>query len=314
MRLAACLAAFSPRLRNTRRNAPASPRTLAAATPDVSTAWTWSSEADAPPRRPGRRGRPAHARAARVRRPGRAPAGPRQGAESAVVRPAPHRRAPGRSSGSGWASSTSAYWRMIVIGERSSCDASDTKRRWLFRAYSNLSSIRFIVAASRPISSLALGCGTRRCSCTAEISSTSRRIASTGARARPTANQVVSPTTATITGTPMINNRVSTVVVSSTSTSARAGARGPHQDGARRACCSSAPQRFLSAALPWWRNHRTTDRPAGTGRRAAHAHMSPSLLFVDTGVGVVLPAGQVRRPRHICQWRCRSEAQGSSVR
>ena len=78
--------------------------------------------------------------------------------------------------------------------------------------------MRFMVAASRPISSSALGCGTRRCSCAAEISSTSRRIASTGASARPTANQVVSATTATITGSPMISSRVMAVVVSSTST------------------------------------------------------------------------------------------------
>ena len=67
--------------------------------------------------------------------------------------------------------------------------------------------MRFMVAASRPISSSASGCGTRRCSCAAEISSTSRRIASTGARARPTANQVVTATTTTSTGSPMISSR-----------------------------------------------------------------------------------------------------------
>ncbi len=111
---------------------------------------------------------------------------------------------------------------MVVIGERSSCDASDTKRRWLFRALSSRSSMRFMVAASRPISSSALGCGTRRCSCAAEISSTSRRIASTGASARPTANHVVSATTATSNGSPMISSRVTTVVVSRTSTNALA--------------------------------------------------------------------------------------------
>ena len=87
--------------------------------------------------------------------------------------------------------------------------------------------MRFMVAASRPISSSALGCGTRRCNCAAEISSTSRRIASTGASARPTANQVVSATTTTITGSPMISSRVIAVVVSSTSTSARATTNDP---------------------------------------------------------------------------------------
>ena len=74
--------------------------------------------------------------------------------------------------------------------------------------------MRFMVAASRPISSSAGGCGTRRCSCAAEISSTSRRIASTGASARPTVNQVVTATTTNSTGRPTISSWVTTAVVS----------------------------------------------------------------------------------------------------
>ena len=60
---------------------------------------------------------------------------------------------PRRSMASGWASATSACWRMAAIGERSSCEASATNRRSRARARSSRSSIRFMVSASRPISS-----------------------------------------------------------------------------------------------------------------------------------------------------------------
>ncbi len=74
---------------------------------------------------------------------------------------------------SGWAMATSACWRMLATGERSSWDASDTKRRSRTCDSSRRPSMRFIVAASREISSCPDGCGTRRRSVADEISSTS---------------------------------------------------------------------------------------------------------------------------------------------
>jgi hypothetical protein len=62
--------------------------------------------------------------------------------------------------------------------------------------------MRFIVRARREISSFPARCGTRRCNCRLEIASTSVRIDSTGARARPTTSHVTTPTTSRSSGMP----------------------------------------------------------------------------------------------------------------
>src|SRR5690625_2284335 len=118
---------------------------------------------------------------------------------------------------SGYASAISACWRKDAVGDRSSCDASDTNSRWRRAAASRRSSIRFIVRASRPISSPLGGADTRRCRSAPLISSTSRVIRSTGANARPTTNHVVTPTNTTRTGTPISRRRVAVEADSSTS-------------------------------------------------------------------------------------------------
>ena len=120
------------------------------------------------------------------RRLRRAATGPSQGAESAGPRPARSRPGPCRLLRCGWASATSACWRIDATGVRSSWEASETNRRCRCWACSSRLSIWFMVRASLPISSSPGRSGTRRCSSAAEMESTSRRIASTGARARPT--------------------------------------------------------------------------------------------------------------------------------
>ena len=74
------------------------------------------------------------------------------------------RRASADRSGPDGASASSACWRIEATGERSSCEASDTNRRSRSRPASSRSSIRFIVAARRAISSSPPGSGTRRSS------------------------------------------------------------------------------------------------------------------------------------------------------
>src|SRR3990172_5013102 len=87
------------------------------------------------------------------------------------------------------------------MGLRSSCEASEIRRRCRVWPSSSRTSIAFIVRARRAISSSPEGSGTRRWSSAAEIAATSRRIASTGASARPTPAHVVTPTMISRTGT-----------------------------------------------------------------------------------------------------------------
>src|SRR6266540_4318176 len=123
---------------------------------------------------------------------------------------------------SGWARATSACWRMEATGERSSWEASAMKRRSRALARSRRPSMRFMVCARRAISSAPGGSGTRRCSSAAEISSTSPRIASTGANARPTTFHVVAATTSNSTGSPTASRPVTIQVASPTPSRARA--------------------------------------------------------------------------------------------
>ena len=110
--------------------------------------------AGGPRRTRGRRGR-AGAPGPRRARPrcGPAGAGRRPGAAPGGSRPARSRPAPRWSSAPGWARATSACWRIDATGERSSCDASETNRRWRAWACSRRASMRFMVVARREISS-----------------------------------------------------------------------------------------------------------------------------------------------------------------
>ena len=82
--------------------------------------------------------------------------------------------------------------------------------------------MRFMVSASREISSSPDGVGTRRWSWAADISSTSVRIASTGANARPTTFQVMAATSSTMSGIPTASSRVTVCVESATVSMVRA--------------------------------------------------------------------------------------------
>src|SRR5512132_2525975 len=111
---------------------------------------------------------------------------------------------------------------MAATGERSSWEASETSRRWRAWACSSRPSMRFMVRARRPISSSAGGACTRRCRAAAEIASTSARIASTGARARPATTQVIAATNASSSGSPTASSPPTAVVVSETASVDRA--------------------------------------------------------------------------------------------
>src|ERR687897_1128416 len=96
------------------------------------------------------------------------------------------------------------------------------KRRCRACPSSRRPSIRFIVAASRAMSAVSAGAGTRRWSSAAEISSTSRRIDSTGASDRPTTAHVVAATTTSSSGRPSVSRSVTTAVDSLTASRVRA--------------------------------------------------------------------------------------------
>jgi hypothetical protein len=106
-------------------------------------------------------------------------------------------------------------------GDLSSCDASETKRLWRAWPASSRSSILFMVVAKRAISSVPWGPRTRRWSSSVEIASTSARIDSTGARARPATLQVTAPTNSRRRGAPTSSRVPTTSVDSSTSSKVR---------------------------------------------------------------------------------------------
>ncbi len=89
---------------------------------------------------------------------------------------------------------------MTARGERSSCDASDTKRRCVLAEESSRSSMWFIVDASWAISSPVSGTLSRVSNRAASMSSTSARIRVTGARARPVKIHAPKATMPTSTG------------------------------------------------------------------------------------------------------------------
>ena len=92
---------------------------------------------------------------------------------------------------------------MADSGLRSSCEAEAANRRWRSAASVRRSSIRFNVAPRRPISeSPPAGC-TRRARSSAWMRSTSARISSTGAKARPVTHQMTIAASITITGSPI---------------------------------------------------------------------------------------------------------------
>ncbi len=143
---------------------------------------------------PGRAGaspRPAAGRRGRRRR--RSSARPPSSARVSTSIPCTSRsrRAPSSSTASlssselmrsGCARATSAYCRSEASGDLSSCDASDTNRRWTAWDSSSRASIPFIVCASRPISSRVAGSSTRADRSDADIRSTCRRMRSTGSQ------------------------------------------------------------------------------------------------------------------------------------
>ena len=102
-----------------------------------------------PPRARARTGR--RARPARRRRPrGR---GARRSSRSRLSRSASAWTSASVSGSAPWASRYAAFPRSAVIGFRSSCDASATKRRSASRACSSAASIRFSVSVRRSTSS-----------------------------------------------------------------------------------------------------------------------------------------------------------------
>jgi hypothetical protein len=80
----------------------------------------------------------------------------------------------------------------------------------------------FMVVASRAISSRPGGIGTRRSRAAEEMASTSRRMPSTGASARPTTSQVTAAATTSRIGRPTISSSVTTDVDSLTDSRVRA--------------------------------------------------------------------------------------------
>src|SRR5437899_6639914 len=117
---------------------------------------------------------------------------------------------------SGCPRATSACWRIAARGDRSSWEASETKRRCRSWPSSRRASMRFNVLASPAISSWPRGSGNRRCSSLLEMASTSARMRSTGDSARPTSRQATRPTITTIRGTPTTRNLVTAWLASFT--------------------------------------------------------------------------------------------------
>ena len=116
-------------------------------------------------------------------------------------------------------SPTSSWARMLANGLRSSCEASETKRRSWSRLRCSRSSIVFIVVARRATSSCDGGTSTRWSSVDREIVSTVARSCSTGRSARPTSSQATSPTNNTSTGVPHHSARTRVATLSLTSSS-----------------------------------------------------------------------------------------------
>ena len=107
----------------------------------------------------------------------------------------------------GWWRATSRSVRMLAIGERSSCEASETKRLSRSAAAWIRSSMELRVRASLPTSSSASGSATRYSRLTPATSATSRRIISIGRSARPTTNQEMTPTITSRIGAPSKSSR-----------------------------------------------------------------------------------------------------------
>ena len=201
---AAWRAALSPRLRTSRASCAGSPAHPPGRHRRCCRRGAAPGRAGGGPRRGrGRRGRPPSGRRrAGPRRNGRGGAGPRRGAGRGRPRPAPSPPARAPTCDPGGRSATSACWRIVATGERSSCDASDTNRCCRRCASSRRSSIRFIVSARRAISSRTAGAG--------------RGGAARRRRSRPprggwprpgrgparSTNHAVRPTTRSSTGTP----------------------------------------------------------------------------------------------------------------
>ena len=108
------------------------------------------------------------------------------------------------TSGWSWASSSAAV--TVARGLRSSWEASPTNRRWAWWPACSRASIAFKVTASRVISSLGRGTGSRSARSAVVMSSTRARIRSTGRSDRPTRTYVATPTMTTITGSPKANS------------------------------------------------------------------------------------------------------------
>ena len=178
----------------------AAPAAAPAASPSTRPADTAVVSTRSPVRRPQPSGlvehevvevdRPPPAAPGCARRPGRAAAGPRPGAAAGGPRPAPSRPARRRWSGPGGPGRP----RRAGGSRRPGSAARGRRRRRTGAAAPGPAragpACGSWCRASRPISSSAGGSGTRRCRSAAEIASTSARIASTGASARPTTTQV----------------------------------------------------------------------------------------------------------------------------
>ena len=102
---------------------------------------------------------------------------------------------------------------------RSSCEASDTRRRFVVDAVSRRASIPFIVVASSAISSPDAGTGTRSCSEREPIAATRDVTAWTGRSARPASSQASPATSATRAGPATHSRRFVVAIVSRTESS-----------------------------------------------------------------------------------------------
>ena len=111
---------------------------------------------------------------------------------------------------------------MTATGVRSSCEASDTSRRFVVDAVSRRASIPFIVDASSAISSPDAGTGTRSCSDRDPIAATRDVTACTGRSARPASSQASPATSATSAGPATHSRRFVVAIVSRTESSGEA--------------------------------------------------------------------------------------------
>ena len=213
---------------------------------------------------------------------------------------------------------------MRVSGVRSSCAASATNRRWVSAAASSRSSIRFIVAASRPISSARLGTWIRCPESAALMASTSARMVSTGCRARPVSHHTRTARSATTAGTTRTSVPVSPATASlrSSTFSATCTMPGPAGVSMRRLStrkASSSSGRSFRVSIAWVRPAaRSIGSAAVPARLALATSTVPSGPITCTArssssAGRSAPAGASSSSAVTESARCSSEASSRVV-